>query len=216
MAGSQVPPQPPAAEGTLSPEQAAWLRLRGGLRDVRVRPEVELEETAGPQRLAPFSAALTADVLVDGEEAATGRLVLLHDPAGHEAWQGTTRLVAYVRAELELEMAADPLLPRVGWAWLEEALEANGARAANLSGTVTRVTSEGFGAMAERATAQLELRASWTPADIDLGHTLRTGPDSSSPDHPLHAHVSAFAQLCASSAGLPPLPPGVALLGSRR
>ena len=44
-------------------------------------------------------------------ELGTGRLVLLHDPAGHEAWQGTFRVVTYVRAELEPEMAADPLLP---------------------------------------------------------------------------------------------------------
>ncbi|WP_407939590.1 DUF3000 domain-containing protein [Motilibacter aurantiacus] len=192
----------------MSDEQAAWLQIRAGLHGVRVRSEVVLEETAGPQRLAPYSAALTADVVVDDEEAATGRLVLLHDPAGHEAWQGTLRLVAYVRAELEQEMAVDPLLPRVGWAWLEEALEACDAGWSHLSGTVTRVTSEGFGAMAERATAQLELRASWTPVDVPAV--------TSGGEHPLHAHVSAFAQLCASSAGLPPLPPGVALLGGRR
>ena len=60
-------------------------------------------------------------------ELATGRLVLLHDPAGHEAWQGTFRVVTYVRAELEPEMASDPLLPGVGWAWLTEALDGHGA-----------------------------------------------------------------------------------------
>ncbi len=56
---------------------------------------------------------------MDGEEdLADGRLVLLHDPAGHDAWHGTFRLVTLVRAELEPEMAADPLLPDVCWSWL--------------------------------------------------------------------------------------------------
>ena len=131
-------------------------------------------------------------------ELATGRLVLLHDPAGHEAWQGTFRVVTYVRAALELEMAADPLLPGVGWAWLIEALDGHGAAFVAASGTVTRVASESFGAIAgEKSSAQIEIRASWTPLD-----------------EAYDAHLLAWCDLLCTTAGLPPVPAGVVALPS--
>jgi hypothetical protein len=170
------------------------------LREAHVRPEVVLEEVPAPQRIAPYAAALGADVVVDGAELATGRLVLLHDPAGQDSWSGVFRLVTFVRADLEPEIAADPLLPGVGWAWLREAIEARGAGYRAASGTVTRVTSESFGDIAERAAqAEMEIRASWTP----------DGPD-------VAEHLSAWCELLCTAAGLPPVPPGVTALPSRR
>jgi hypothetical protein len=171
------------------------------LRRAKVRPEVLLGEAPAPQRLAPFSIALTAEVMVDGEELATGRLVVLHDPEGQESWHGVTRLVAYAKAECEPEIVADPLLPSVGWAWLLEALEAHGAAAVALSGTVTRVASESFGGLADAgrgATAEVELRASWSP----MGE--------------LAPHLIAFGEVLCVAAGLPPMPPGVVALPRRR
>ena len=47
---------------------------------LKPRGEIMLETVPAPQKLAPHSLAMTADVL---EDAATGRFVLLHDPAGH-------------------------------------------------------------------------------------------------------------------------------------
>ena len=38
-----------------------------------------------------------ADVTVDGDDIATGR-VILYDPAGNDAWQSTFRCVAYACA----------------------------------------------------------------------------------------------------------------------
>ena len=46
------------------------------------RPELTVEEIPAPQRIAPFAAAIAADVDSDEEEVGNGRLVLLHDP-GH-------------------------------------------------------------------------------------------------------------------------------------
>lgn len=173
------------------------------LRSVTPRPEVVLEETPAPQRLAPHAVALSADVVspTDPEtELGTGRLVLLHDPAGHEAWAGTFRVVTYVRAELDEDMATDPVLSGVGWAWLTEALDAHSAAFTAASGTVTRVSSESFGAIAaEPATAQIEIRASWTPLDDNFG-----------------AHLLAWCDLLCTTAGLPPLTPGVVTLPVRR
>jgi hypothetical protein len=178
-------------------------RALAALRAATPRPEIVLEETPAPQRLAPHAVALTADVIAPHDpdtELGTGRLVLLHDPAGHEAWQGTFRVVTYVRAELEHEMASDPLLPGVGWAWLTEALDGHGATFAAASGTVTRVASESFGAISgEPASAQIEIRASWTPLDDAF-----------------EAHLLAWCDLLCTTAGLPPLAPGVVTLPTRR
>ena len=74
------------------------------------RPELEVDEMPAPQRIAPFSAAVAADVLVGGEEVGSGRLVLLHDPAGNAAWEGTFRCVTFARADVDPEMVTDPLL----------------------------------------------------------------------------------------------------------
>ena len=169
------------------------------MRAARLRPEIFCEEMPAPQRIAPFASALSADVTVDGDDVGTGRIVLLHDPAGNDAWEGTFRCVAYARAEIEPEMANDPLLGEVGWSWLTDALEAHGAEFAAPSGTVTKVSSESFGSMAdEDATAQLEIRASWTPVG------------------PIADHVEAWGELLCTAAGLPPVPEGVAPMPSRR
>lgn len=137
------------------------------LRTARLRPEIEIEPTPAPKRLAPFAYALEAAVVEpgagpEGEDAdlADGRLVLLHDPAGHDTWQGTFRVVTLARAELEPEMGADPLLPEVSWSWLTGALDARGVRYGEIGGTVTRASSHSFGSLAEREPAtQLEMRA---------------------------------------------------------
>src|SRR3954469_8911113 len=105
---------PPSA----APE--AFTRAVAGLRAAAPRPEILLEEIAAPQKLAPWAFALSATVLRSGDEVAGGRLILLHDPAGHDAWQGNLRLVTLITAELELDMAGGPLLPAVGLDWVHD------------------------------------------------------------------------------------------------
>jgi hypothetical protein len=168
-----------------------------GLRSVRPRPEITIEEVSPPARLAPYAFAVFATVQRDGAEVASGRLILLHDPAGHEAWEGTLRLVTYVTAEIEAEMATDPLLPEVGWSWLADALDTNNALYKAPAGTVTQTLSTRFGDLAGTPpTADIEIRASWTPVD-----------------RALEAHLEAWCTLLASTAGLPP--PGVVTLPRR-
>lgn len=175
----------------------AFHRAVAGLRAAAPRQEIQVEEVGAPQRLAPYAFALSATVLRSAEEVATGRLVLLHDPAGHDAWQGTLRLVTYVTADLEVDLVADPLLPTVGWTWLTDGLDAHGATYTALGGTVTQTCSTRFGELAgQPAGGDIEIRASWTP--------LTTALD---------AHLLAWCDLLASTAGLPP--PGVAVLPGR-
>jgi len=168
------------------------------LRAARPRPEIVLAEIPPPQRLAPYSFAMSAEVTAVEPDAATGRLVLLHDPAGQDSWDGVLRLVTFVSAELEADMAGDPLLAGVGWSWLVDALAANGASYTAVGGTVTQTSSTRFGDLAgPSSTSDVELRASWTALDDDLG-----------------PHLLAWCELLATSTGLPP--PGVTPLGIRR
>ncbi|WP_347351057.1 DUF3000 domain-containing protein [Intrasporangium sp.] len=183
---------------------AGFARALGALRDVHVRPEVRLTEVPAPSRIAPHAVALTGDVLdpADPEaELATGRFVLLYDPSVPDAWDGAWRVVTFARAELEPELATDPMLGSVGWSWLIDALRDRGLGWTAEAGTVTRVVSEGFAGLADRgATVEMEIRASWTPTDEALTE-----------------HLRAWGDLLCTIAGIPPLPDGVVPLpGPRR
>jgi hypothetical protein len=188
-----------------SAEPAQFQDAVAAMNAVQVRPEIELGPIRPPQRLAPFSYALgaevrhpeTADVPEQSEGDAFGRLILLHDPDGAEAWDGTMRLVAYIQADLDATEAVDPLLPEVAWSWLVDALDARAGVSTALGGTVTATTSVRYGDIAGPARAhQLELRASWTATTPALG-----------------AHVHAFCEVLEHAAGLPPV--GITDLGSR-
>ncbi|GAA4867805.1 DUF3000 domain-containing protein [Kitasatospora terrestris] len=184
-----------SAQGGGTGKEAAPIEFREAveaLGSARLRPELVIAPAPAPRRLAPYAFALSATVEVDGEELADGTLVLLHDPAGQEPWRGDFRVVTMARAELEPEMAGDPVLSEVGWAWLLDALQAHGAGYAEPSGTVTRCHSQSFGALAERgASTEIELRASWTPSD---GRFER--------------HLAAWGDLLCTCAGLPPTAAG--------
>ena len=180
------PPAPAAAERA---EPELFRDAVASLTSTAVRREVTVQPLRPPQRLAPYSYAISADVTgADGVEAATGRLVLLHDPDGEEAWDGVLRLVAFVSAEQDPEIGHDPMLPAVGWSWLTEALDERRAAYRAAGGTVTQTTSTRFGDIAgPRTTVELELRASWTADTADLA-----------------PHLRAFVDLLCVAAGLPP------------
>ena len=197
--------------GTGAPDEPAeFTSAVASMLTARLRPEIFCERMPAPQRIAPYAAALSADVTVDDTEIGTGRLILLHDPEGNDAWGGGTfRLVAYARADIDVELITDQMLGEVGWSWLIEALAAHEASHTAASGTVTRVATESFGGMAdESAAAQLEIRASWTPVHTDdaaVGAGLDIAP-----------HVEAWGELLCTAVGLPPVPDGVAVMPSRR
>src|SRR5690606_10033675 len=128
---------------------AAFATALEQLRAATLRHEVFCEEMPAPQRVAPWSGAISADVTFQDEEVATGRLILLHEPRGNDAWDGPCRLIAYARAHIDPELAVDPLLGGVGWTWLTDALDAHGSSWDSASGSVTRVATESFGGMAD-------------------------------------------------------------------
>ncbi len=164
------------------------------IRGVLTRRELILEEIPAPQKLAPYAFAMTADTQ---DEIATARLVLLHDPAGQEGWGGNFRCVTFVRADVDHEMASDPMVANVGWSWLIESLEKFSCEYVQPSGTVTRVASASFGTLGERADdSELEIRASWTPTNSGE----------------IANHVRAWLDLLEHCAGLEPTPDGITQL----
>ena len=188
------------------------------------RPELSFEEEPAPRRLAPFAYAVAVTVvghagaggvvatvapsdegIAPEAEIGWGRFVLLFDAAGQEGWDGKYRIISYVRAELEPEMAADPLINAVGWSWLTEALELRTTGYRKISGTVTTVMTQGFGGKQDEPNSTgFELRASWSPMLAGSG----------SPD--LDGHLAAWSDAVCTAAGLPPLAPGVAPLRPQR
>ena len=178
------------------------------IRDFTPRPEIDLEEVPAPQKLAQYSFAFTADVsnglFGDQEdELASGRFVILHEPGGQDTWEGEYRCVTFMRATVDVEMQADPLLPEVGWNWLLDSLQEADALYSAPSGTVTRVSSASFGKLSARHDeSEIEIRASWSP--------ILTTPEE------LIAHVQAWCNFIAEVAGLPPIADGVSSINSAR
>ena len=183
------------------------------LRAASLRPELRVSEIPAPGSLAPWAAALSADVGTgrhgDDSDLGTGRFVLLYDPDEPEAWGGRFRVVCFAQAPLETDIGLDPFLADVAWSWLVDALDARGARYIAASGTATKILSTGFGELARQGDgAQIEVRASWTPCL----------PPKTEPGTPLdiRAHVEAWGELLCTAAGLPPVPEGVTAMPSRR
>jgi hypothetical protein len=202
--------------------------LEAGLDEQRrERPEIAFEKQPPPRKLAPYAAAIGATVHEPeagprsgagpgsqfahdpDAEIGWGSFVLLYDPAGQTGWAGPFRMIAYVRADLEEEIAADPLIGQVGWSWLTEALDARTSGYRQTSGTVTRVVTEGFGAKEDQPIATgFELRASWSPATPGPG--IPVAAHRAPPD--LDRHLAAWCDALCAASGLPPLPAGVSAL----
>lgn len=181
----------------------AFSAVRRCVEDHQWGERVTVSPLPAPTRIAPEALALDATVRERGEVVANGRLIVLHDPAGNESWQGEHRLVTMARADVDPDMAVDPLLAEVAWSWLTDALNHHRADHLAAAGTATTVLSRPFGTMdGDPPTHRVELRASWTPC-------------LSRPED-VEAHLAAWQDLLLLTAGLPPLPEGVVPIAPRR
>lgn len=166
----------------------------------QLRSELRVIDTAAPQGLAPFSRAWAADVepsrASSDDEYGTGRLVLLFDPAGPEAWGSNFRMVVFAQAPIEPSMGADQFLADVAWSWLTDALDHREAQYSRAAGTTTTVISTGFGDLSPEGTgSQIEVRASWSPLDGEL-----------------QPHLEAWSEFVCMLAGFPPSSDGVSAM----
>ena len=187
-----------------TPVPAEFASAVAALESAAIRPELSVTEIPSPGSLAPYSVAFAADVTparhgVDSP-LGTGRFILLYDPASPEAWGGPFRIVCFAQAPLETDIGIDPFLAEVAWSWLVDALAAHGAEYIAASGTATKILSTGFGELASQGDgALIELRASWTPTNAEIG-----------------SHVEGWGELLCMLAGLPPAVEGVSLLSAHR
>lgn len=183
---------------------ALFARAVADVRATDIRGDLSVREIPAPTGVAPEALALAGDVRQTQDSAdspyGTGRLILLHDTSMPDPWGGPLRIVCFAQAPLEPEIGTDPLLADVAWSWLIDALDSRGAQYHSASGTATKTLSKGFGSLADEGDgAQIELRASWTPAGGSLS-----------------PHVEAWAELLGMLAGLPPGSEGIEILSVRR
>jgi hypothetical protein len=189
-------------------DAAAFDRMIDQLREVNTRSEIILEEVPAPQKLAKYSFAFSADVsnglTGDAEDGVgSGRFVLLHEPGGQDTWESEFRCVTFMSADVEPDMHEDPMLPEVGWSWFLDSLADSDCEYAAPSGTVTRVNSSSFGKLTGRSNeAEIEIRASWSPIIKSSDEMLK--------------HISAWCELLATVAGLPPIPDGISVITPAR
>lgn len=181
----------------------SWFEIESAVRAARasgrIRPEIALDDVPAPVRLAKHGLAMNGEILDAEDELAHGRFVLLHEPGGQDTWQGDTRIVVFVKAVLEPDLAVDPMLLDVGWDWLVESMSAHDVATTALSGTVSRTGSRGFGNLADGTIeGAIEIRASWTVDPSDAASSML-----------------AWCDLLATAAGLVPLQDGVRALRAR-
>lgn len=181
----------------------AWFEIESAVLEARksgqIRPEIALDDVPAPIRLAKHGLALNGEIMDGEDELAHGRFVLLHEPGGQDPWQGDTRVVVFVRAVLEPDLAVDPLLLDVGWDWLSERFTERGIEPAALSGTVSRTGSRGFGDLADGTVeGAVEIRASWTVTPEGAAGSLLT-----------------WCDVLATAGGLVPLQDGVRALRTK-
>lgn len=171
-------------------DREAFAEAIGALNAAPVRHEVHWEEIPAPGRIAPYSWAAAAEVVMHDDELASGKFIALHDPQGKDEWNGGVRVVTLMQAQLELEFALETMLGDVAWSWVTESLELAEAEAHTLGCTVTRVVSQSYGELAARpTTVDVEMRASWSPTSLDLG-----------------PHFGAWTAMLCAAGGLPPAP----------
>ena len=92
-----------------SAEPAQFREAVAAMNAAQVRREIEIGSDSTTTAFSPYSYALGAEVKRDEAEMlperfngdAFGRLILLHNPEGADAWDGTMRLVAYIQADLD-------------------------------------------------------------------------------------------------------------------
>ena len=166
----------------LTPEEFAQIADQ-----VQFREELQVVAAPAPKKLAPYGISLLGEI-DSNRYFADSRIVILYNPEGDPAWNSSVRIIIFIKADIEAELADDPLILQIGWQWLQESLANSGASAMEISGTVTRTSAKGFGAIDEESPSTIEIRASWSPTEISQ----------------LEKHIEAWGNLVCTAAGLDP------------
>ena len=175
----------------LDPKAPAQFKAAAmGLTELMLRNELETQQIPAPKEIAPHALAFSAQVPNPADtpmNRGVGRLVFLHNPEEFDTWGSNMRIIAYGKSPLESDVAMQEDAANYWWEWLMRALDYRGAKYSHEAGTITRMTSTGMGALATvRENTEIEIRASWSPTEDDLG-----------------AHLGAWQDLISGMAGYP-------------
>lgn len=188
---------------SVSPDVATEFQAAvDAIRHAEVREELHLKQIEEPEKLATHAIAFSAHIVEElstSADAGTGRFVLLWEPEMQAAWGSRFRVVCFAKSPLETNIGADELGSDIAWAWLTDALSNRNAEYSNAAGTATRIMSSGYGSLATQADhAELEVRASWSPASFEIGQ-----------------HLEAWQDLVCIMSGFAHLPQGVSSISPR-
>ena len=152
-----------------------------GLTELMLRSELETLQIPAPKEIAPYALAFSAQVPNPADtpmNRGVGRLVFLHNPEEFDTWGSNMRVIAYGKSPLESDVAMQEDAANYWWECLMRALDYRGARFSHEAGTITRMTSTGMGSLAtDRENTEIEIRASWSPQEDDLGPHLGAWQD---------------------------------------
>jgi hypothetical protein len=154
-----------------APAQFAAAAL--SLTEPALRSELETSQIPAPDRIAPWALAFAAQAPNPADtpmNRGVGRVVFLHDPEQFDVWGSNMRVIAYGKSPLENDMGVEEDVAHYWWSELMRALNTHGATFTNEAGTVTKMSSTGMGSLAnDPNSSEVEIRASWSPTDDDLG-----------------------------------------------
>ena len=162
-----------------SPAQFAAAAL--GLDKAILRSELETTEIPAPPKIAPFALAFAAQVPNPADtpmNRGVGRIVFLYDPEQYDTWGSNMRVIAYGKSPVENDLSIEDDVANYWWEWLNRALELHSAKFSHTAGTVTKISSTGMGSLAnDPNSSEVEIRASWSPEEDDLGPHLAAWQD---------------------------------------
>ena len=183
-------------------------RLSRAMRRGQAAPRGPLRGDARAAAHRAVRVRAVGDVTVDGDDVGTGRLILLHDPPGNDAWDGDLplRRLRPRRDRRRADHRPDARRRRLVLADRGARRPRRGVHTA--SGTVTRVATESFGGMADDSRHRPARDPGVVDADVPVGARRRRLD--------VTPHVEAWGELLCTAVGLPPVPDGVAVIPSRR
>jgi hypothetical protein len=146
-----------------------------------LRAELITSQIPAPEKIAPWALAFAAQAPNPADtpmNRGVGRIVFLHDPEQFDTWGSNMRVIAYGKSPLESDLGIEEDVAHFWWEELIRALKNHGVQYSHEAGTVTKMTSTGMGSLANDPTAsEVEIRASWSPQQDDLGPHLAAWQD---------------------------------------
>jgi len=146
-----------------------------------LRSELNTSQIPAPEKIAPWALAFAAQAPNPADtpmNRGVGRIVFLYDPEQFDTWGSNMRVIAYGKSPLESDLGIEEDVAHFWWEELVRALKNHNSKYSHEAGTVTKMTSTGMGSLSnDPSTSEVEIRASWSPQEDELGPHLAAWQD---------------------------------------